>query len=371
MGSTSFKIVVDPRPTPTGDVIVYAALSGTNGGLWRSTDSGTHWGVVDPTTGKRVANLAGQATDVVLDPNSGPVDAVSNPTGNLQVVYAAFRGDGVYISPNQGQVWNKLLGRGRRPLDPGRRRQSARADPREQPGGQPQRRNGRIVLAKPDLFPSSDPNAALKNFIYEGWLYAAVVTPDDHLHGLYLTKDFGQNWTKLTLPTLGAVLGHPSGIPSNDTNLGNYDVLGNTTFAQGNYDVSLVFDPTNPEVVYLGGTADGNPSGLIRIDVTAMSDPYSFFLANDRSDGGTLSVNSTTGAALKQNPLPPVTGYDPRSNPTINLTRNPANPLGNSTFYVNNTARSPTTARASSGSPSTRCWTARPTSTAWSRSATR
>ena len=110
VGSTAFKVLVDPNPTPDGNVIVYAALSGTNGGIWRSTDSGLHWGVVNPATGKRVANFSGQATDVVFDPNSGPIDAVTNPTGNLQIVYAAFRGDGVYISPNQGQVWNLMAG---------------------------------------------------------------------------------------------------------------------------------------------------------------------------------------------------------------------------------------------------------------------
>jgi subtilisin-like proprotein convertase family protein len=337
VGSNSFKILVDPRPALTGDVIIYAALSGTNGGIWRSTDSGMHWGVADPTTGKLVANFPGQATDVVFDPNSGPIDAVSNPTGNLQVLYAAFRGDGVYVSPNQGQVWNKLNGGVGDPFI-----QDGDVNPHvpitvNNLGNNPSGANGRIVLAKPDLFPSSDPNAALKNFIYQGWLYAAVVDTSDHLQGLYLTKDAGQNWTKLTLPTLPPVKGHPSGIPSNDTTLTNYDPVGNTVFAQGNYDVSLVSDPTNPEVVYLGGTADGNPSGLIRVDVSAISDPYAFFLANDRSDGGTLEVNSTIGVALKQNPLPGVSGFDPRSNPTINMTRNPANPLGNSTFYVNNT----------------------------------
>src|SRR5207249_23585 len=32
-GTTSFKILVDPRLSPAGEVIVYAALSGTNGGV--------------------------------------------------------------------------------------------------------------------------------------------------------------------------------------------------------------------------------------------------------------------------------------------------------------------------------------------------
>ena len=46
---------------------------------------------------------AGYATDVVFDPNSGTPNAVSNPTGNLQTLYAAFLGQGIYLSPNQGK----------------------------------------------------------------------------------------------------------------------------------------------------------------------------------------------------------------------------------------------------------------------------
>ena len=38
--TTTYKVVVDPRPTPTGGVIIYAALGGLNGGLWRSEDTG-------------------------------------------------------------------------------------------------------------------------------------------------------------------------------------------------------------------------------------------------------------------------------------------------------------------------------------------
>jgi large repetitive protein len=336
LGSTAFKVVVDPQPTPDGNVIIYAALSGNNGGLWRSTDTGLHWGVVN--NGKRVANFSGQATDVVLDPNSGPIDAVSNPTGNLQVVYAAFRGNGVYISPNQGQVWNIMAGGVGDPLI-----QDPTTNPVPKPipvnngGVNPNGPQGRIVLAKPSLFPASSTNATLKNFIYQGFLYAAVVTPDNHLSGLYLTKDNGQNWTKLTIPNLPPINNVVRAVPTNDTTQTNYDPLGNATFAQGNYDVSLAVDPVNPDVVYLGGTLDGNPTGLIRIDVTAVNDAHSFYQSDSLSDGGTLTVNSVGGTALKQNPLPPVGGYDPRSNPTINLIRTPGNPLvGNATFYVNN-----------------------------------
>jgi len=46
--------VVDPRPSPSGQVILYAALSSATSttpapmpGIWRSDDSGDHFG--DPT----------------------------------------------------------------------------------------------------------------------------------------------------------------------------------------------------------------------------------------------------------------------------------------------------------------------------------
>jgi len=330
VNSTAFKVVVDPRPTPSGGVILYAALSGNNGGIWRSTDTGMHW----------VLSRAGQATDVVLDPNSGPVDAVANPTGNLRVVYGAFRGEGVYISPNQGQVWNLLAGGVGDPLIQDRSVNPATPITVGNPGVNPNGAKGRIVLAKPDLFPASDPNAALKNFIYQGWLYAAVVTTDDHLDGLYLTKDQGQNWTKLRIPTLPPdAEGHPRGVPTNDTSNPDYDVLGNATFAQGNYDVSLAVNPNDPNVVYLGGTRDGNPSGLLRIDATAVADPHAFFVAGDRNDGGALVTGVTDGVALKKDPkLTAPFGTDPRTTPYVNLIRNPSDPLGGAaTFYVNNT----------------------------------
>ena len=48
---------------------------------------------------------AGQATDLILDPSSN-----TGGSGNLQVLYGAFQGDGIYISPNRGQTWNLMVG---------------------------------------------------------------------------------------------------------------------------------------------------------------------------------------------------------------------------------------------------------------------
>ena len=65
VGITSYQVTVDPELTPTGQVIIYAAMSGPNGGIWESQNTGQTWTQV----------LAGNATAVVLDPNSGlPLD---------------------------------------------------------------------------------------------------------------------------------------------------------------------------------------------------------------------------------------------------------------------------------------------------------
>ena len=64
VGTTAYQVTVDPELTPTGQVIIYAALSGTNGGIWESQNTGQTWTQV----------LAGNATAVVLDQNSGLLD---------------------------------------------------------------------------------------------------------------------------------------------------------------------------------------------------------------------------------------------------------------------------------------------------------
>ena len=43
VGTIVNKVVVDPELSPTGQVIIYAALSGTNGGIWRSENTGLTW----------------------------------------------------------------------------------------------------------------------------------------------------------------------------------------------------------------------------------------------------------------------------------------------------------------------------------------
>ena len=149
VGNSSYQIVVDPRPTPTGQVIVYAAMSGGNGGIWRSSDTGNTWQKV----------LDGQATDVILDPTSGTVDAFTNPTGNLQRVFAGIRGSGVWQSTSEGVAgsFSLMAGGVGKPLRAGLRRRPDRPRAGLEPGAHAQRGQGphRPGQAIPDRRPET------------------------------------------------------------------------------------------------------------------------------------------------------------------------------------------------------------------------
>jgi subtilisin-like proprotein convertase family protein len=323
VGSSAYKVIVDPRPTSAGDVIVYAALSGqgTSGGIWRSLDTGATWTLM----------RGGDATDVVLDPNSGTLDAQGRPTGNLENVYAAFRGEGVFMSPNRGQFFNRLDGGAGESLIQdsdvnGQPPVAVNAPPStpSSPSG------GRILLAKPAL--TGNP---LQDALYAGWLYALVVPGSAaNSGGLYLTKDGGQNWTRIALPTLPPVAGEEEAVPTNDTSQPSYNVFNGGGFGgfgnQGETDVSLAIDPNNPNVVYIGGTGNGPPRGFVRVDTTGVSDPYALYLANDRSDAGLLRTATVDpvgakGQLLSQSISPYGDGY-------LNLLHNPSDPFNGKTL---------------------------------------
>ncbi|MDR3638959.1 MAG: proprotein convertase P-domain-containing protein [Isosphaeraceae bacterium] len=332
VGTTSFKIIVDPKPTPNGGVIVYAALSGNSGssnnegGIWRSEDSGNTWQLM----------RAGQATDVVLDPASG----LGGPNGNLQIVYAAFAGDGVYISPNEGQVWNEMLGQTGNPLIINNASQNVNPINRPTPNGA---LNGiRYVLAKPALTGNPD-----QDQMYEGWLYVAAVNSSNVLQGVYVTKDYGENWTQVQIPGFVTSGNYTLAVPSNSGGA-NYPVAGgNTGPGAGSFDISLSLDPTNPNIVYLGGTQFNQTTGLIRIDTTLIADAHNAVpFETDLNDGGALTVTSYTAGGLA-----PLTVLDPKQstglestvpfpNAYINLIRDPSSPfLANSTLFLYNGAK--------------------------------
>ena len=65
---------------------------------------------------------------------------------------------------------------------------------------------GRIVLA----VPRRRPTITSKSEIYAGWLYAAVATASGGFDGLFMTKDFGENWTHIQLDSLPPILSGPT-----------------------------------------------------------------------------------------------------------------------------------------------------------------
>ena len=135
--------------------------------------------------------------------------------------------------------------------------------------------------------PTPTGNAA-EDDVYEGWLYALVANPAGALHGIFVTKDFGQNWTEVNIPTEPnqGYLSNPA-IPTNDVTLSNYSVIGSAQFPQGNYNQAMAVDPTDPSVIYVGGTADGNQAALIRINLTDIWDAHALVAtSSDANDGG-------------------------------------------------------------------------------------
>ena len=198
-----------------------------------------------------------------------------------------IRGAGVFMSPNQGQVWNQMLGGIGNPLifD-----DLIRARTQRQPGQRPdpQRRRGadRAGRAQPDR--QCRRGRHLRRLALCGRRH-----PRRRPRRVFVTKDFGQNWTEVRIPT--------------EPNQGYDDEPGHPhqrrqpaelsassarpMFPQGNYNISLAVDPTDPNIIYLGGTADGNQTGLIRIDLTNIWDAHSLVAYSDfANDGGTLNL---------------------------------------------------------------------------------
>ena len=337
IGDTTYKVIVDPKPQLNGQIIVYAALGGPTGGLYQSRDSGNTWqllssSITNPNNSPQGQNYA-DSTDVILDPYS-----TSPTTGNLGILYAAFPNHGTYISSNQGQTLQLVAGGlGKDPLIVGT---GFPAQPIavNNAGVTPNGASGYIVLGKPAL----TANVAV-NLNYQDWLYVAVENADGTFNGLYVTKDRGENWTKVNLPNIPLNGSVKASIPSNDTsgNSPTYDPTGSNLTHQGTYNLTLTVDPTNPNIVYLGGSGDFQGSGLIRVDLTNLNDPHNFVsFSNDHTDGGVLEMNAQGGIGVNNvlnlaNYLPP--GANPESQ-LLNLRHAPNNGTpGTSPFNINAT----------------------------------
>lgn len=353
VGASSYKIVADPTPTPSGQYILYAAVAGTaaQGGIWRSIDSGNNWQRLNGPAGLPLGQLPlGQGSDVLLDPSK--VDA----HGNITRIHVALQGGatgGVYESINGGNSWVLLAGINSNPqIRDGDFFGFQPVVPVVAPADTPNGNKGRVVLARPAL--TGNP---AQDLLYSDWLYVAVANAGNNQPGLYVTKDLsvGQNWTQVRLPQaytsnypqlLGAA-NQPLGVSTNNsTSSGGADF---SPVANGDLALTLAVDPTNPNIVYLGGSTQRNPlttdfgnvanpyGGLIRIDLTRLQDAHAAvaFEYSD-ADGGQTTLNTTGSVTIKPPPsqFSPIYGPNPipfhfwdgfQSRPYLNLIRDPDN----------------------------------------------
>ncbi len=347
VGDFTYKVVIDPTPLPNGKLIVYAAMGGPKAGLYRSLDGGDTWSLLSGNL--QSGGRAAAATDIILDLNSK-----SPTTGNIDIIYAAFSGLGVYTSTNRGLGLVLMNGQlGSNPLITDGRLFPAPSTTVASQGVTPNgAADARIVLAKPALT-----GKAVEDLLYQDWLFAAVEGENGRFVGLYITKDRGQNWTRARLedvPSAGSALGIAT--PTNDNNQGyDYDVTANQTnpgnedyVNNGNYSMTMTIDPTNPNIVYLGGTQDFQSTGLIRVDLTNVYDAHNLTSFDDsRNDGGKLHY-ATQGAVQVDNPAKYIQGvtypYDPFTGspgvptPYVNFRHAPNTGVpGTSPFNINAT----------------------------------
>ena len=263
VGTIGYKVIVDPKPESDGNVIVYIALSGVNGGIYRSLDSGGHWQLLQ----------GGNATDVVLGaPGKHRFHQERLRVSTVGIEGAAVFSNGSTGAPSIGGVYftsdaptaasMSILGGGNGdnertnidflPLLPVPINNDA-LNPNNNG-------DGRIALATP-----AKTGNPLQDTFYQGWIYAAVDTGPNL--GLYMSKDFGLNWTLIPVPPPVAAPGFMAPTYSNDGF------------------ISLQVDPNNPNIVYYGGIL-----GVDRIDVTKLADPYNFVYYDQGNLPGPLTA---------------------------------------------------------------------------------
>ena len=342
-GTATAKVVVDPHPTPTGQVIIYAALRGANGGLWRSIDTGQTWT-------EALGRSQGDATDVALDYTSATVNAVSNPTGNVNMIYAAFPGSGVYISPNRGRDPQPDGRRERRPPVP-RRLNGTTGGPGQQRRQRPDRRaGGRIVLAKPAPLPASDPERRRREHPLRGLALRGRRHRRGSFDGVYLTKDNGQTWTKLQINGLPDANFLPEpGRPDQRQHQDRSTTSPATPLFAARRLRRRPWPSTRP--TRTSSTSAGRPTATPR--ASSGSTPPTVYdshalvpTSNNQNDGGAVAVQlDRRGLGRQQELRLPVLRRAPRSSfafnqsPYLNLTLDPNNPFAaNSTILTFNVA---------------------------------
>ncbi|WP_132117037.1 FixG Ig-like domain-containing protein [Actinocrispum wychmicini] len=205
-GQASSAIEVDPT---NPDHVYLATLRGRGGakrmthptdaqfGVWESRDGGRNW-----TLKRGTKDELHGATDLVMDPR------------NPRMLWASFWGDAIYRSTDGGATWTSTLG--------------------TLPAGNFLEGGTRFALGL------SHPNGAANPTIYTNFDYFDL-SDTYHPSQVWKTVDGGTTWT-VTAPGSGP------------------DAVAGSCGTQCFYDNFVKPDPTNPNVVYVGGSYGYNNS---------------------------------------------------------------------------------------------------------------
>ncbi len=245
-GSATYTIVIHPTATNT----VFAAM---DNGVYRSTDGGAGWSTV----------LTGRATDLILNPDTAAT------------MYAAIAGTGLYKSTDGGSSWV---------LKP--------------TGLPPAGQIGRMTLALCAAQPAT---------VYSRIFGSHPTVSGSDTNRVYRSTDAGETWNIVAAPiswspklrgTNGSGAGYSLlGVNErNDPEGGDEEPGG----AQGWYNNYIAVDPTDPNIVYVGGidlwrTTNGGANwsnlsrgyqgGPVHVDQHAFgfdpSNPNSIVVGND------------------------------------------------------------------------------------------
>ena len=213
LGAATFNNMAIRRVLPTDDpsVVLVAADNGTTGGLFRTPDGGQTWTDLSDGAAGHLPNVA-RGSDVIVDPN--------NPLR----LYAAAGGSGVFESIDRGVTWTRI---------------DNTAAPIAGIGG-----SGNIELA------AFDGGATTV-------LYAGIVSSAGVLTGVFRDANGGDGVDNDGINGVDDPAEH------------GWAAIGAApaihTGSQGFNNFSVVADPTNANVVYVGGD---RPPELFRGDAT-------------------------------------------------------------------------------------------------------
>ncbi len=281
VGTVINKIVYEKKIVANGNLpIIYAAVGQGStpaaenmAGLWRSVDGGRSWQQIkDVARGNDL--LGKEVTDFAIGEGSALGNTFNRPT----IGYVAVQGVGIYQTGNLSAASVNSItfdlmagGAGRPTVNTG----SLTVPAPFTPNGA----KGRIQLVTPRyLF-----GDALANNYYKQWLVAAVSAPGGKLDGVFVTKDQGQNWTRLNLNANGGFADTGADIELTRP-LSEDDYFSDRGTA---HSIALAMDPTDPNILYVGADR------LIRVDMTLINDPFKLQEYSHRDATGGVYTTTT------------------------------------------------------------------------------